>query len=324
MRTQQEQEVPKRRISTPSMRVGGADNQYLPALSLTTKMQRRLSPSAVLALQQTRGNAAVCRMLAAQRQPMAQRDTADDEADQQVQQPQQQFGPASADQQPASQSDDTPLSDSNSSASASGPNSSSTATPSDSATGMSDTTDTASTNDGGTLIGGPVEGEATPVEVEANAGCADLNLQGLTQASYGGSFTTSAISYTNVGGDVRATGTITCTYTVTTTVTLPTAPSDLSACETGKVNNAIRTILAPHEQRHVAAFRTYAGRTVRRFSFTLAGMSTDDGQAALDAAVQPQLQAMYDSEQATRQSASDAASAALDPFNFTVDCSACS
>ncbi|MHB8628581.1 MAG: hypothetical protein ACYDBJ_09385 [Aggregatilineales bacterium] len=336
MHLQQEQEAAKRRVARLTTSNRASENQYLPALGLAATAQRRLSPSAVLALQQTRGNAAVCRMLAAQRQSIVQRDPdPNDEDDQQAQQQPQTS--SSATDQPASQPDNTsntttlptdsnapdatPSDDTNPPSSDN--NQSDMPSVDNNQPDTSDTNNADNTTDSGPVTGGPVQGEATPIVVEANGGCDVLDLQGLTQANYGGTFTTSAISYTNVGSDVQATGTITCTYTVSTQVTLPGAPSDLSACETGKVNNAIQTILAPHEQRHVAAFRGYAGRTVRSFSFTLPGMNTSAGAAALDAAVQPQLQAMYDSEQGTRQAASDAASAALDPFNFTVDCSAC-
>ncbi len=324
MQIQQEQEALHRRSAARRESAYPSQNPYFSQPPTATAVRRHhLSTTDVLALQQTRGNSAVCRMLAAQRQVAVQREP-DDENDQQV--------AASDVDQTANSSSTTTLPpgstppDANTSdniaapaANADQPNTQPVDNNQPDNAGASDT---GSATDGGTLTGGLIEVEATPIVVEANGGCDGLDLQGLTQASYGGNFTTTT-SYTNVGSDVQATGTITCTYTVGTQVTLPSPPSGLTDCETGKVNNAIQTILAPHEQRHVAAFRGYAGRTARRFSFTLPGMSTSDGAAALDAAVQPQLQAMYDSEQATRQAASDAASAALDPFNFNVDCSAC-
>ena len=329
MHIQQEQEAIKRRVIRLPAFDSLPESQYLPTPTVAATAQRRLSPGAVLQLQQTRGNSAVCRMLAAQRQAIVQR-APDDDDDQQAP-PDQQAASPDVDQAANASSTNTLPADSNPPDANASDNTNTPATNTDqpdtqpvdnNSPDTTNTTDTTNTADGGTLTGNLIQVEATPVMVEANGGCDALDLQGLTQASYGGNFTTTT-SYTNVGSDVRATGTITCIYTVGTQVTLPSPPSGLSDCETGKVNNAIQTILAPHEQRHVAAFRAYAGRTARPFSFILPGMSTGDGAAALDAAVQPQLQAMYDSEQATRQAASDAASAALDPFHFTVDCSAC-
>ena len=65
-------------------------------------------------------------------------------------------------------------------------------------------------------------------------------------------------------------GTLITNYRVPMTVTLPSVDgfSNFTRCQRQRVRRAIRTILAPDEQQHVAAFRTYNGTTRRRFDLT--------------------------------------------------------
>jgi len=106
------------------------------------------------------------------------------------------------------------------------------------------------------------------------------------------------------------TGTVVTEYRVTRTVTLPRA-SDfrrLTRCQKERVQGAIDTVLAPHEQEHVDAFETYNGRTEQPFDLNLCrkqlpGVVRKNGQK----------------RRRLRRAAAQAASNALDPFNFDVD-----
>ena len=75
-----------------------------------------------------------------------------------------------------------------------------------------------------------------------------------------------------------------------------------------KHSDAIDNILAPHEQKHVEAFKKYNGTTLRPFDLTLC-RSEFDGE----------IQSMFEAEQRDRRNAAQAASDALDPFHFDVE-----
>lgn len=145
-----------------------------------------------------------------------------------------------------------------------------------------------------------------------------LTLQGRTDADYHSSFRTANVTTTQAAGCegcgagdcVRVRGTLVSTYTVNTTVTLPSVNDfpDLTPCQRRRVQDAITNVLAPHEQRHVRAFKTYEGTTRQPFDMTIC-------RGDFDAA----MQSMHDSEQAARQAAAQARSDALDPFQFDVD-----
>lgn len=166
--------------------------------------------------------------------------------------------------------------------------------------------------------------EATQVPDKSGAGEElhatghSITLQGRTDADFRSSFRTENVRITpatgcegcDAGDCVRARGILVSTYTVTTTVTLPSVNDfpDLTPCQRQRVQNAIRNVLAPHEQRHVKAFRTYAGTTRQRFDMTVC-------RDALDGAIQ----SLHDGEQSARQAAAQARSDALDPFSFDVD-----
>jgi hypothetical protein len=145
-----------------------------------------------------------------------------------------------------------------------------------------------------------------------------VTLQGRTDTDFRSSFRTENARTTpatgcegcDASGCVRARGVLVSTYTVTTTVTLPSVNDfpNLTRCQLQRVQNAITNVLAPHEQRHVRAFRTYSGTTRQAFDLTVC-------RDALDGAIQ----SMHDGEQSTRQAAAQARSDALDPFSFDVD-----
>jgi hypothetical protein len=145
-----------------------------------------------------------------------------------------------------------------------------------------------------------------------------VTLRGRTDADFRSSFRTENVRTTpatgcegcDASGCVRARGVLVSTYTVTTTVTLPSVNDfpGLTPCQRQRVQNAITNVLTPHEQRHVNAFRTYAGTTRQAFDLTICRDAFDSTS-----------QSMHDGERSTRQAAAQALSDALDPFSFDVD-----
>jgi len=109
---------------------------------------------------------------------------------------------------------------------------------------------------------------------------------------------------------VHVTGILESTFRVATTVTLPSVSDfpDLTPCQRQRVRDGITNVLAPHEQQHVAAFRTYNGTVATPFDLTVCRTEFD-----------ARMQDLHDSNDSPRQSAARAASDALDPFQFDVD-----
>ena len=167
---------------------------------------------------------------------------------------------------------------------------------------------------------GPVaQGEGTREHVTAFNNPGSLRLEGRTDADFdGGSFRTERTRVRPAstcegctGGDcVHVTGVLVSTYHVTTRVTLPSVADypDLTPCQRGRVQNAIDTVLAPHEQEHVHAFRGYNGTTRRPFDLTLCRSEFDSA-----------IRSMFEAEEAARRRAAQQASDDLDPFHFDVD-----
>jgi hypothetical protein len=157
-----------------------------------------------------------------------------------------------------------------------------------------------------------VSGEGIDAEVSAYS----VTLQGRTDATFSSSFrtrnvrTTAATGCECEGECVHVTGTLVSTFRVATTVTLPSVNDfpDLTACQRQRVRDGINNVLRPHEQQHVTAFRTYNGTVSTPFDLMLC-RSDFDGE----------IQALHDSVEAPRQAAAQAASDALDPFQFDVD-----
>lgn len=156
-------------------------------------------------------------------------------------------------------------------------------------------------------------GESDEVVVFGNT----VNLEGETNATFNSSWkttnqkTTRGQNCEECGSSdcVNVAGTLVNTFTVSTTVTLPEVPDDLTPCQRKRVRKAIDTMLKPHEQRHVRAFRTFNGTT--RKAFKLKNICRDR--------INSKLQEMHDSERQSRQAAAQAKSDALDPFNVPVD-----
>lgn len=162
-----------------------------------------------------------------------------------------------------------------------------------------------------------VSGQGLPVKQTAHG--QTVRLQGRTDADFnGGSFHTEDVQVTQAEDCngcsgrqcVHVTGTLVATYSVTTSVTLPGVSDfpDLTPCQRERVQAAISNVLAPHEQQHVAAFRTYNGTTRRTFDLTLCRNTFDST-----------IRAMHQRAATAREAASQARSDALDPFYFDVD-----
>ncbi len=103
---------------------------------------------------------------------------------------------------------------------------------------------------------------------------------------------------------------VTITYSVTTNVVLP-SPDDfpgLSDCERANVQNAIDTVLAPHEQEHVDTLHQYDGTETVPFSATFCRGDFDRLVAEFASAREQARRAPI--EQQNRD---------LDPFSFTFD-----
>ena len=111
---------------------------------------------------------------------------------------------------------------------------------------------------------------------------------------------------------LHLTGMLRTSYTTATVVTLPTVDPDLPACQRVRLQRAIRTVLAPHEQQHVRAFNTYSGVTNRPFRLT-------GCRDVIEADRDTLTQQMVNDEDADRQDKARAKSAALDPFVAHVD-----
>ena len=110
------------------------------------------------------------------------------------------------------------------------------------------------------------------------------------------------------------TATATAVFKVVTNVSLPSAPGGLSACQTKRVQDALKR-LAAHEDQHVAAMKQFDGTFTTQV--TVKGVSRAAAPAALIAAAKP----LVDAEGAKRKKTAQDASDALDkpPFVITVD-----
>lgn len=153
---------------------------------------------------------------------------------------------------------------------------------------------------------------------EVHAVAFGMSMEGRTDAAYSSSYRTSRLRRRSAAGCdycddadcVHVTGTLISTFRVATTVTLPSVADfpDLTPCQQRRVRAAIRNVLAPHEQDHVRKFRTYRGRVSTPIDLTLCNADVD-----------AEIETLHNDIEAPRQAAAQAASDALDPFNFEVD-----
>jgi hypothetical protein len=145
-----------------------------------------------------------------------------------------------------------------------------------------------------------------------------VTLRGRTDASFSNSFRTHDVRTTPATGCdgcadrecVSVSGMLESTFRVTTRVTLPSVNDfpGLTACQRQRVRDGINNVLAPHEQQHVAAFQAYNGTIQTPFAFTLCRSEFND-----------RVRDLHDSIESARHDSAQAASDALDPFEFVVD-----
>jgi hypothetical protein len=108
-------------------------------------------------------------------------------------------------------------------------------------------------------------------------------------------------------------GTLQVVYKVDVTITMPAVPGGLSDCQERRVRDFLRNVLGPHEQEHARRLRTYNGTTSRPFTVSACG------RAALDEAVNTKIQQMQNDEHDQRSADAEKKSAAIDPFDRTID-----
>ncbi|MCB0896790.1 MAG: hypothetical protein KDB43_15715 [Nocardioidaceae bacterium] len=112
---------------------------------------------------------------------------------------------------------------------------------------------------------------------------------------------------------MTGTGTLKVTYKVDVTITMPDVPGGLTACQERRVRDFLRTVLGPHEHEHAARLRNYNGTTSRPFTATACG------RQALDEAVNTKIQQMQTDEHDHRSADAEKKSAAIDPFDRSID-----
>lgn len=143
-----------------------------------------------------------------------------------------------------------------------------------------------------------------------------LDLEGYTDAVYnkGAGTTIGEKKIKSKGCDdceescIQATGSLKVPYTVKTTVSLPTVPDDLRPCQKQRVASAIKNKLAPHEQKHVAAFKTFNGTPLLPIKYK-----------GCESGYDSYLESLAEAEYERRKNIADAKSAKLDPFIVDVD-----
>jgi hypothetical protein len=180
--------------------------------------------------------------------------------------------------------------------------------------------------DGGSQYARVVELQQTAgnraVSIALRGGPASVNLHGETKGNYdGGQSVVSKPKVVRAKGCecpdedpcLRATGTIAVKYHVDVDINMPSMPDGLSECQQRRVQTFLRDVLGPHEREHAKRLRTYNGTTNRPYSVT------GCGRAGLESELATKLQEMHDTESASRATAADNLSAAIDPFVRPID-----
>lgn len=168
----------------------------------------------------------------------------------------------------------------------------------------------------------PITGIGEPENVHMEGGCDGLHLHGTTDATFdGGRFSVENQVLAKGEGCncpqgvqcLHVTGTLVTTYSASVTIGMPPLPGGLNDCEKAKVQDFLRNVLLPHEQDHRARFKTYDGQTRNPINTTGCGQTE----------ILSNVKAIQESENQVRKDAARALSAAIDPFQRTVDCSDC-
>ena len=143
-----------------------------------------------------------------------------------------------------------------------------------------------------------------------------LDLEGYTDAVYnkGAGTTVGEKKINSKGCDdceescIQATGSLKVPYTVKTTVSLPTVPDDLRPCQKQRVAAALKNKLAPHEQKHVAAFKTFNGTPLLPIKYK-----------GCESGYDSYLETLAENEFELRKNIGEAKSATLGPYVVDVD-----
>ena len=154
-----------------------------------------------------------------------------------------------------------------------------------------------------------------------------MRIEGQTTANYSNAHTSQNEVVTPATGCgrcgrgapcVEISGDLVSTFTTNPVVRLPSVSQfrGLNPCQQQRVQDGIDNVLSPHEDRHVAIFRTYDGTLTTPFTFKLC-----QNQAVFN----QRLRAMHNAIERPRRAQVQADSLALDtpPFFFTVDLSNC-
>jgi len=166
--------------------------------------------------------------------------------------------------------------------------------------------------------GAPVQREGKDKE---DAGSIKIDEKGVTSAIYNPPSMTTSNEVPTPSADAKpdedkvdVTATVTAVFKVTTNISMPSAPGGLSACQTKRVQDALKQLKA-HEDQHVAAMKQYDGTFTT--TVTVKGVTKAGAPAALIAVAKPAV----DAEGATRKKTAQDASDALDqpPFIINVD-----
>jgi hypothetical protein len=166
----------------------------------------------------------------------------------------------------------------------------------------------------------PLEGEGEPRDPVHEA--KTVQIKGLTHGNFdGGKYSTK--STVSKGQDCEGckpkdcttvSGTVESTFTANPKVELPKVSDfpDLTPCQQKRVQEAIDTKIAPHEQEHVTRFKTYDGQTSLPFSVTACRSELREKAGAV-------VDKIHKDENKRRGDAADKHSLAIDPFVVTVD-----
>lgn len=168
----------------------------------------------------------------------------------------------------------------------------------------------------------PITFARAPSYFSVEGGCDNLQLHGTTNATFNGGVGQVKNQVAKPAEDcgceagvqcLHVTGTLVTDYSVSVTINMPAMPDGLTACEQGKVQAWLNSVLKPHEEDHRKRFMTYNGQTKNPVDVTGCGLGD----------ITKKVQAITDAEEPPRQANAQTLSDAIDPFVSTIDCSGC-
>ena len=148
-----------------------------------------------------------------------------------------------------------------------------------------------------------------------------VTLRGRTRANYSHTHSVTGATQVRATGCrrcprrapcVKVSGVLVSVFRTNPRVTLPNMRRyrRRSECQRERIRAGIDNVLAPHEQRHVSIFHTYDGTERTPFTFTMCSGRRRFARRA---------RRLHNSIERQRRRQVQAASDAIDPFNFTVD-----